>query len=71
MSICLLISDDILFHVAIVTCTSKVCSSVLGSNFDWNFSGSFISPLALAHVTVGLGSPITFALKMASFPILI
>lgn len=48
--------------------TSIVCSWEFGSNLVWYFFGSEISPLLLAHVTVGVGSPTTMALKIANLP---
>lgn len=33
------------------------------------FSVSEMSPLFLVHVTVGVGSPVTIALKTANFPL--
>lgn len=48
--------------------TSIVCSREFGSNLVWYFFGSEISPLFLAHVTVGVGSPTTMALKIANLP---
>lgn len=48
--------------------TSNKYSPVESSYFIWYFSLSKMLPLTLFHVTSGLGSPITKALKTANFP---
>lgn len=51
-----------------ITLASNVCSLELGSYLAWYREGSETSPLFLVHVTVGVGSPMTMALKKANLP---
>lgn len=46
-----------------------MCSLEVGSYLLWYREVSETSPLFLLHVTVGVGSPMTIALKKANFPV--
>lgn len=65
-----LLRDQSLYYINGVTLyvTSRVCSLDLWSYLVLYNSGSDVSPLLPVHFTVGAGSPLTTALKMATLP---